>query len=210
MSHERRVHAAALLLAVAVSFFVCSPARADVLLTPFVGVNFGGSASAPLADLVGDRSRTTFGGSLALMGGGIFGVEADLAYTPRFFGTELQVSGVPITLEQTSVLTAMGNFTVGIPFETHGGTGIRPYGIAGLGLIRQRINLVGGLANYNADDLGYDVGGGVLVFFGHNVGIRGDLRYFRSVGASTISDLIDLQPGAFNFTRATVGVTFRF
>jgi hypothetical protein len=43
-----------------------------------------------------------------------------------------------------------------------------------------------------------------------NVGIRGDVRHFRTLGGNTLVDLIDLQPGAFNYTRATVGVTFRY
>ena len=79
----------------------------------------------------------------------------------------------------------------------------------GIGLIRQQFDVVGGLG-YTANDLGYNVGGGVLIFPSAHVGIRGDIRYFRSVGADTVSDLLDLQPGAFNFTRATVGVTFRY
>ena len=66
------------------------------------------------------------------------------------------------------------------------------------------------VVGYTANDLGYNVGGGVLIFPSAHVGIRGDVRYFRRVGANTVSDLLDLQPGAFNFTRATVGVTFRY
>jgi hypothetical protein len=50
----------------------------------------------------------------------------------------------------------------------------------------------------------------LLVGCCENVGIRGDVRHIRTVGASTLVDLADLQPGAFNYTRATVGVTFRY
>jgi Outer membrane protein beta-barrel domain len=189
---------------------VAAPVRADILLTPFVGGTFGGSASSQLADIVGDQSKTTFGGSIAIMSAGVFGVEGDLGYTPKFFGTDLQVAGVPVSLAQNNVLTAMGNLMLGIPLQNSNGPGVRPYAVAGIGLIRQRLNLASGLVGYTVKDLGYDVGGGVLVFFSRNVGIRGDLRYFRTLGGNTISDLIDLQPGAFNFTRASVGVTFRY
>lgn len=200
-----------LVVASVVTFVLTAlPARADALLTPFVGRNLGGSASSPLSDFVGDQSKTSFGVSLALMSAGIFGVEGDLGYTPKFFGTDLQVAGVPVNLASNNVLTAMGNLTIGVPLESHGGPGVRPYAVAGIGLIRQRLSLVGGLASYTASDLGYDLGGGVFVFVSRNIGIRGDLRYFRTLGGNTLSDLIDLQPGAFNFTRASVGVTFRY
>jgi opacity protein-like surface antigen len=194
--------------------FACSliptSARADVLLTPFVGGNFGGSASAPLAEVVGNPSRTAFGGSVAFMSNGIFGLEADLGYTPKFFGTDLELGGVPINVARNNVLTAMVNLTAGVPLQGRSGAGVRPYAVGGIGVIRQQFNLVGGLAGYGANDLGYDVGGGVMIFVAPNVGIRGDVRHFRTVGGNTLIDLLDLQPGAFNFTRATIGVTFRY
>jgi opacity protein-like surface antigen len=192
-----------------------APARADILLTPFVGGNLFGSASAPLADVVGDGLRTTFGGSVAVTAGGIFGVEGDVGFTPKFFGTNVNLAGFPVSLAHNNVLTAMANVTVGIPLQGRGpygqssGPGVRPYAVAGLGLIRQQLDLVG-LFGYSVNDLGYDLGGGVDVFLTHNVGIRGDFRYFRSLSGNTVSDLLDLQPGAFNFSRVTVGVTFRY
>jgi len=205
-----------LALAFLALIFVPSPARADVMLTPFVGGNLFGSASAPLADFVGDHSRTTFGGSVTLTSHGIFGVEGDFAYTPKFFGTDFDVAGVPVTLARNNVLTAMANVTVGVPLQSQrgpygsgGGRGVRPYGVAGFGLIRQQVDLVG-LLGYAANDLGYDLGGGVDIFLSRNVGIRGDFRYFRTLSGNTISDLLDLQPGAFNFSRLSVGLTLRY
>lgn len=185
-------------------------ARADVLFTPFVGANVGGSAASPLADFVGNPSRTTFGGSLALMSGGVFGVEADVGYTPRFFGTDLEFRGIPISLARNNVLTAMVNLTAGVPLQGRSGAGIRPYAVGGIGLVRQQLSAAAGLVNYDLNDVGYNVGGGVVLFVSRNVGIRGDVRHFRTIGGNTVVDLIDLQPGAFNYTRATVGVTFRY
>lgn len=187
-----------------------SSARADVLLTPFVGANLGGSAASPLADFVGNPSKTTFGGSLALMSGGVFGVEADVGYTPRFFGTDIELGGIPVSLVRNNVLTAMVNVTAGVPLQGGSGAGIRPYAVGGIGLIRQQLSAVAGLVNYDLNDVGYNVGGGVVLFVSRNVGIRGDVRHFRTLGGNTVVDLIDLQPGKFNYTRATVGVTFRY
>jgi hypothetical protein len=46
-------------------------------------------------------------------------------------------------------------------------------------------------------------------FFSDNVGIRGDIRYFRAV-RDTDPDGVDLELGSFKFWRGTVGVTFKF
>jgi opacity protein-like surface antigen len=98
-----------------------------------------------------------------------------------------------VSLAHNNVLTAMANVTVGIPLHGRGpygqssGPGVRPYAVAGLGLIRQQLDLVG-LLGYSVNDLGYDLGGGVDVFLTHNVGIRGDFRFFQTFG-NTVSDL---------------------
>src|SRR5688572_6456782 len=65
-------------------------ASADWLFTPFIGMNFGGSAT--FNDAAGDfddefEKRSTFGASLAWMGAGIAGFEIDFGYSPNFFET---------------------------------------------------------------------------------------------------------------------------
>jgi hypothetical protein len=47
-------------------------------------------------------------------------------------------------------------------------------------------------------------------FVRENFGLRGDVRYFRSVQDSDLGDDIDFDFGSFDFWRATVGATFRF
>lgn len=63
--------------------------------------------------------------------------------------------------------------------------------------------------NLSNNELGVNVGGGVHVFFSDNVGLRGDVRYFRGLqkGDDGGQDL-DLED--FDFWRSTVGLTFRF
>ena len=50
---------------------------------------------------------------------------------------------------------------------------------------------------------------GIMGFFSDNVGMRGDIRYFRAVNNDD-DDSIDLSLDSFKFWRGTVGVTFRF
>jgi hypothetical protein len=55
----------------------------------------------------------------------------------------------------------------------------------------------------------WSAGGGVMVFFGSAVGLRGDVRYFRSL-QDPPGGGVDLQLGKFDFWRGTGGVAFKF
>jgi len=54
----------------------------------------------------------------------------------------------------------------------------------------------------------YSLGGGVNFFVSQHVGINADLRYFRNF--STGNAVLDLPNEKFNFSRGSVGITFRF
>jgi hypothetical protein len=162
-------------------------ARADGLFTPWLGVNF---ANDP-AD-----GRTSFGFSAAGMGGGVIGGEFDFGYSPSFFGDE-NIFG------SNNVLTVVGNLIVGIPLGGSSGFGFRPYGTAGVGLIRSQADPLE--LDISSNDFGINAGGGVFLFFGDHVGMRGDLRYFRA-GFDEL-DLLDFDH--VDFWRASIGITFR-
>src|SRR5688572_33454769 len=65
--------------------FSAGTARADGLFIPLLGWDFGGDAGAEFSDAV-DASRLNWGASLARMGGGVLGFEADFPYSPDLFG----------------------------------------------------------------------------------------------------------------------------
>jgi opacity protein-like surface antigen len=181
-------------LAVTLMLASAAPARADVLLTPFLGVTFGGDTP---------NEQVNFGASLAFLGAGIFGVEVDAALTPNFF--ESDDDSVP--LEDSNVSTFMANLMLAAPSE---GAGIRPYGSGGIGIIRTKATSVGNVFDLDDNSFGVNVGGGIIGQFNERVGLRGDVRYFRSIQDSEEGDDIDLDLGGFNFWRASLGVTFRF
>ena len=62
-----------------------APARADVLLIPFWGINFGGDSGKDFGEAF-DAKRNNYGLSFAFMGAGVFGIETDFGYSPNFFG----------------------------------------------------------------------------------------------------------------------------
>lgn len=167
-------------------------ARADWLLTPFLGVTFGGDAN---------DQHVNYGLSTAFLGAGVFGFEVDASITPEFFE-----SATP-AVDDSNVVTFMGNLMVSAPSAT---PGLRPYASAGAGLIRFRATSVGNVFDVDDSSFGVNVGGGVIAQPGDRIGIRGDIRYFRRIQDSDAGDDLDLDFSGFNFWRATLGVSFRF
>ncbi len=185
-------------------------ASADWLLTPFVGWNWGGAANfVDFSDIDDEfEQRANFGASLAWMGAGIVGFELDFGYTPNFF--ENTVGPGDFEFGDNNVTTLMGNVVVGIPIGGQTGPGFRPYGVAGLGLIKSRIGDAEDFFNVDSTSWGFNVGAGANFFFTDNFGLRGDIRYFRSLQDDEPDDEFDVGFADFRFWRGAVGATFRF
>jgi opacity protein-like surface antigen len=194
---------------------MAKPASADWLFTPYLGIVFSGAANTvDINDLdEAFEQRVNFGGSLAGMSSGIFGVEFDVNYTPNFFqftegGEDFEFLDV-----DSSLTTLMGNLVIGIPIGGTTGGGVRPYITGGAGLMRANINAVDFLDDLSTNDLAINVGGGLHVFFNDNLGFRGDLRYFRGLEQQDDDEDFDVDDFGledFDYWRATIGITFRF
>jgi hypothetical protein len=177
------------------------PARADILFIPFFGVNFGGDSGKQFSDAF-DTNQFNYGASIAFMGGGIFGFEGDFGYSPDFYG-KTEIGG-------SNAFTATGNLVLGIPFGGQKGFGVRPYGLVGVGMLSSKSDF-GIPAEIDKNSVTWSAGGGVLVFFGTRMGIRGDVRYFRTFDDLEILGIpIAESPGKVDFTRGSVGFVLRF
>ena len=176
-------------------------ARADWIFTPFIGANLHQDDDTLGVDT--KNGTVNFGASLAWMGAGVFGVELDFGYAPNFFEQE------NASTFDGNVTTLMGNLIVGIPIGGQTGGGVRPYVSGGVGLIKSRLDDVEDFFDVDESSFGINAGGGVMIFFTDGVGIRGDLRYFRSFNNIDENDP-DLSLGSFDFWRASAGVSFRF
>jgi hypothetical protein len=182
--------------------FSAGTARADGLFIPFIGVNFGGDAGGEFGDAV-DASRFDWGASIGWMGAGVIGFEGDFGFSPDFFGKT--------DLGDSSVFTAFGNVLLGIPFGGQRGFGVRPYGLVGVGALYPEGDAFASQVELSEWKVGWDFGGGVMLFFGTHAGIRGDIRYFRTFEALDVLDIeIGNGPGDLDFTRGSVGFVFRF
>lgn len=160
--------AAIVRLGLAVLFVVgtASDLRAQSFISPLIGFNFGGDSGCPTVSGCEDK-RLNAGVGIGRLGP-VVGFETELAYAKDFFGSAPGYT--------SSVLTVMGNVML-VPDLGP----VRPYVLAGLGLIKSHVALTPeGLLSADNNDLGWDVGGGLFIFFGEHVGVRGDIRYFHS------------------------------
>lgn len=187
-----------------------APASADWLFTPYLGANFGGAANFSEFDDFDDEfeRRVDFGASLGWMGAGVIGWEVDFGYSPNFFQDTRGTGN--FEFGDSNVTTLMGNVLIGAPIGGQTGPGFRPYGSGGIGLIRSHISGTTLFNELSTNDFGVNLGGGVHGFFNDNFGLRGDLRYFRSLQDNEPDGELDLGLSNFDFWRGTVGVTFRW
>ena len=187
-----------------------SKASADWLFTPYVGYNWGGSANFINFSDIDDEfeQRANFGVSLGWMGAGVIGFEFDLGFTPNFF--ENTTGSSDFEFGKSNVTTLMGNLIVGVPIGGQHGLGFRPYAVGGVGLIRSSVGGADDFFEVDSNDWGINVGGGAMFFFTDRFGLRGDVRYFRSLQDTEAEDLLDVGFADFHFWRGTVGATFRF
>ena len=187
-----------------------SKASADWLFTPFVGWNWGGTANLLSGDDFDDEfeQKAMFGASLGWMGAGIVGFEVDFGYSPNFF--ESTTGSGNFEFGDSNLTTLMGNLLVGVPIGGQHGVGFRPYAVGGVGIIKSSIGDAEDLFDVDSTNWGFNVGAGAMFFFTDKVGLRGDVRYFRSLQDDEPDDEFDIGLSHFRFWRGTVGVTFRF
>jgi opacity protein-like surface antigen len=189
-------------------------ASADWLITPFLGWNFGGSADVnnPVAGVSFNNQfehKIDYGVSLSQMGAGIIGWDIDFGYSPNFFESGTASNNQFDFTNDSNVTTLTGNVIVGAPLGGHGAS-VRPYAIGGVGLIRQQVQDANEFFDVTSkNDFGFDVGAGVMGFVSQNVGIRGDLRYFRSFNGSD-DNPTTLGLSGFHFWGGSLGVAFKF
>lgn len=165
-----------------------APASAEGVFSPYIGSNFAGRT---------DKNSTPFGGSLGVIGGSGLGFELDVGYTP-----DSLVSGT----SSGNATTIMGNLVFAAP---PAGAGLRPYVSGGFGLVRLNVESVGEVFDVTRNDFGVNAGAGLMLFATRSVGIRGDLRYFRSLQDANAS-FPGFDLGDFDFWRGSVGVTFKW
>lgn len=169
-----------------------APAAADLRATAFGG-----------ATRINDTNKGTFGAAVTF--GGLLGIEFDASRIS--LGSLDSIDFVDV---DANVTTYMGNLVVRAP------TGpIQPYASAGVGVVRVTGNVSVPFINIvsaSAQDVAWNVGGGVYLLPSETFGFRADVRRFQTgdVSWEDITGLGDLPLPKFDFWRATVGLTIKF
>jgi opacity protein-like surface antigen len=108
----------------------------------------------------------------------------------------------------------MGNVIVGIPVGSSDQAGhLRPYLTGGAGLFRVSSAESQFFDRVTSNDFAVNFGGGVMAFFNDHIGVRGDVRYFRTLTDSDSQsglDDINFGLGDLNFWKWDVGAAFKF
>lgn len=171
-------------------------ANAQLQVSPFAGVNFGGDTT---------KTSGTAGISASYWVFTWMGIEAEAAYSPMLF----EQDGF---LTSRSVTTVTGSILLKAPMGSKMGSDrFQPYLAAGLGVLRPNLSEAGGLAVAKGDTLALSVGVGATGFINDHVGFRGDLRYLRGLRESDL----DVNPfgidfSKFSFWRPTAALVVRF
>jgi hypothetical protein len=188
-------------------------AAAEWQFTPFVGLTFRGNTSI-FSETVDDikapeKVHRHFGGAVSFLGGGIFGIETMLNWTPGFFeqdGSEL--------VESSRMIAWMGNVVIAAP-RRWTEYSLRPYASGGFGLLKPfvRQTPVRGtepLPDVNLNLAGYNVGGGAIGFLSARTGVRFDIRYFSTIRPTTEEGGISIEDRVrLRYMTASVGVVIR-
>ena len=182
-------------MALLLCVFVPRGADAQGFISASYGYNFGGDAGCRTATDCTNKNWN-WGGSLGAVGS-VVGFEAEWTHEGEFTG---DVS------TRTSVTTLMGNFMLAPRFGP-----VQPFGVAGIGSIKTTVEDRLLATSDSKNQIGWTLGGGLMLFVAKHVGLKGDVRYYHSFQAL---DLLGFNIGddrnKIDFGRAGLGVVLRF
>jgi hypothetical protein len=184
--------------ALALLICTCAPssANADFLVEPF----FAWTRNS-------ETSRTVPGGGVAAeWASGWLLVGGDFGYGAGFFDPAEDVLDL---IASSHVLTAGGHVGIGMPPERGGR--FAPYFTGGFGWMRQSARDREGLIDVVRNDPSLNFGGGVRMLLNDYLGVRGDIRYFRSMrDPFDEPDPIVADLDRLHFWRFSLGAVLRF
>jgi hypothetical protein len=175
-------------------------AAAEWHFTPIIGTTFLGETSLVDSDLAAGNVHRNFGGAVALLGKGVFGVEGLVVWTPGFF------TGRPEGLvKQSRSIATMGNVMVTTP-RRWTEYSLRPFISGGLGMIHT--SHTEDVFPDNRNIPAFNIGGGAIGFLSKRTGLRFDLRYYSNLVRSD-EGTVSFGPVHIRYMTASVGVVLR-
>ena len=177
-------------------------AEAEWHFTPMIGSMFFGKTSLLDHDHTAEKAHRNFGGSVALLGDGIVGVEGLVALTPGFLTAD------PIRIVKRSWMVAVaGNVVLTTPKRWTEYT-LRPFVSGGFGVNYVSETEVAAVFAVHNNIPSFDIGGGAIGFLTQRTGLRFDLRFHSSL-ARSYEGLVAVGPVHLRYMTASVGVVLR-
>lgn len=184
--------------------FVLLPGRAQAAeweFTGMAGVTFLGNTTLIDLDNAAPNLHVNLGGAATFLTNGIIGAEGLTMWTPHFLkngGSQLVDSGRTEAVMGNLVVTAPRRFTEYT---------LRPFVSGGLGLLRLGLSDQTPLLSYHANLTGLDIGGGAVGFLSTKIGVRFDVRYFRTLNRT--DSTLAFGGTHLRYMTATVGIVYR-
>ena len=171
---------------------------------PFVGLKLDGKTNLVDLDQAAGATKPTVGGSLALLGSGLFGIEMDVGYSPGFFDSDAR--GALVT--HSNVTTLTGDVLVAVPAGLTRDS-LRPYVLGGVGLMHAGITDKLDVFPVGSNFLALAVGGGAVGTLTRRTSVRFELRRLQNLTEDR-SRVVGFGPSRLSFWRTTVGLAFRY
>jgi opacity protein-like surface antigen len=196
-----------ILFTLAAMAWTAAPARAQWIVTPYLGANVAGDA---------EFRRGGPGVSVARFGNGL-GFELDVERYNHFFKDKdlahlvasncgVGPAGAPCTDLNSDAIGVMGNVVA--PIRLAGAKNWRPYATAGLGVIRSWVTDPSNtVPDTDQTNLAFNVGGGVMYSLSDRIGLRAGAQYFRALVDEEARE--GFYVNDYGYLRVTFGVTFR-
>lgn len=178
-------------------------ARADIIITPFVGKTFAAQTTFVTFSTV-DKQTWVVGASAAWLTSSIIGAEVEFGYAPRFFGSD----ALSLTRPGSNVTSLTGNVLLTLPVSVTRES-LRPYISGGIGVLHAGVDDSLSLNTIDRNLLALSIGGGAIGYVNGRAGVRFDLRHIRSTGTD-VDNLTLLTGPQLGFWRATIGVAIRY
>lgn len=132
---------------------------------------------------------------------------AEFGYASGFFDPP---QGALDLIESSHVMTVSGQAGYAAPWRREGAR-VRPFVTAGLGVMRQHVRDRAGFIDVSRNDPAWNIGGGARVRLRRYFGVKGDVRYVRSLRAPYESPTeLTAAFGRLAFWRVSAGGTLRF
>jgi len=178
-------------------------AQAEWHFTPMAGFTMFGNTSLVDSEGATGKRHAHVGGSVALLGSGIFGAEVLTLWTPGFFE-----QGNLDPVDSSRAITGMANVVVTTP-RRWTEYGLRPFVSGGFGLIHAHASGIDNVFPIDFNAAGFNIGGGAVGFLSDRTGLRFDFRYHSTLNRLSDEDVPSIGPVHLRYVTASIGIVFR-